>query len=72
MTLGEYIKRRRQFLGMTQADVAEAIGSTHSYLSLLENNKREPSLTVLYRLAETLKFRVNFGPANPYEEVKDE
>lgn len=50
MSLGLKIKDFRQTTGMSQPQLAEAIGIEQSYLSKLENDKSLPSADVLSRL----------------------
>lgn len=40
MTAGEKIRKRRLELGITQKDVARMIGTTNSYVSAVEKQKR--------------------------------
>ena len=54
MTLGNAIKVVRTATGMKQREVAAKIGVTANYLSLVESGKREPSISVLNRLAKML------------------
>ncbi|GJD32274.1 hypothetical protein PMNALOAF_3542 [Methylobacterium adhaesivum] len=49
------IKARRERLGLSQADVSEALGVTKSLLSMLENGKRVPTEDQVDRLAEILR-----------------
>lgn len=44
-------------LNMTQKDFSNAIGTTQQYISLIMNNKREPSEKILLLIEE--KFKVN-------------
>lgn len=53
-SLGETVKQRRIQLGMGIKHLAERVGSTHSYISLIEKNKRVPSEEILHKLAEQL------------------
>jgi transcriptional regulator with XRE-family HTH domain len=53
--LGKTIRRLRQERGKSQQDLARDADVTASFLSLLENNHRRPSLVVLGRLAAALK-----------------
>ncbi len=52
--LGDVIKDSRKSKNLTLSDLAERIGVTTGYISHLENNKVEPSLSVLRKLCETL------------------
>ncbi|MBS5050544.1 MAG: helix-turn-helix transcriptional regulator [Desulfovibrionaceae bacterium] len=40
--------------GITQEQLAEAIGSTNVYISLLENGQRQPSLNAMILIANSL------------------
>jgi transcriptional regulator with XRE-family HTH domain len=52
--IGKTIKFLRMAKGLTQADVAEELHATPNYISLVENDKREPSLSFLKDLAKIL------------------
>jgi transcriptional regulator with XRE-family HTH domain len=52
--LGERIKERREELGLTQLQLARALGVTPQHISVIEKNKRAPSLDSLAKLAEEL------------------
>jgi len=54
MNLSKTIKQCRKVKKMTQKDVAEKAGISVSHLSLLETNKREPSISVLEDIASAL------------------
>lgn len=56
MTLGNAIKLIRTARGITQRDLASKLEISANYLSLIESDKREPSLAFLNRLAA--EFRV--------------
>ena len=51
MNIGKGIKFVRVASGLRQGQVAELLGITQNYLSLLENNKAEPSLALLRRMS---------------------
>ena len=53
--LGSTIRRLRLASGMSQTELAHGAGVTASFLSRVERDKREPTLSVLRRIAETLK-----------------
>lgn len=59
MNLGEVIKKCRKLRGLTQSQVSVSANMSESYLSLLEKNKREPSLTALESIADALKIPVS-------------
>src|SRR5438874_1539115 len=54
MRLGSTIRRLRLASGLSQAKLAQRAGVTPSFLSRIERDTREPTLTVLRRLAEHL------------------
>ena len=56
-TVGELIRSRRQELGLTLQEVALAVGCAKSYLSTIENDRREhpPSRSLLQRLERALR-----------------
>lgn len=59
MKLGDVIKKCRKLRGLTQSQVSISANMSESYLSLLEKNKREPSLTSLESIAQALKIPVS-------------
>lgn len=60
MTAGEKIRKRRIELGITQKDVARMIGTTNSYVSAVEKQKRDVKKeTRLAKFAEALQCSVN-------------
>ena len=54
LTIGKRLRHVRQEAGRTLGDVAGAVGMSGSALSLIENGKREPRLSVLTALAQEL------------------
>ncbi len=54
MELARAIKLTRTASGMKQKEIAVKVGVTPNYLSLVENGKREPSISFLKRLATVL------------------
>ncbi|MFQ4149463.1 helix-turn-helix domain-containing protein [Arthrobacter sp. LAPM80] len=54
ISLGRRVRHLRKGLGMTLDDLGEKVGAAPSQLSLLENGKREPKLTLLQHLAGAL------------------
>jgi transcriptional regulator with XRE-family HTH domain len=57
MTIGERIRHYREQAGMTQDDLAEVLGITHSAISLIENDKRGVSLDNLYKIIQALDIK---------------
>jgi transcriptional regulator with XRE-family HTH domain len=52
--LAATIKARRNELGMTQEDLAGAIDIDRPYITLMESARKQPTLSVLWRVAEGL------------------
>jgi len=52
--LGKTIRRLRLERGISQQDLARTVDLTASFLSMVENDRRQPSLTVLRRLSDAL------------------
>jgi transcriptional regulator with XRE-family HTH domain len=52
--LGNEIKRRRLWAGLSRKDLQEATGLSYPYLSEIETGKKMPSTQVLRRVAEAL------------------
>jgi len=61
MKLGTYIKTFRRKQKTYQKDLALRIMITPQYLNDLENNRREPSDSVLQKLSDALGFDLDFG-----------
>ena len=53
-TLGQRILAARQALGESQVNLAAAAGISQGYLSQLEQDEREPTLSIAARLARAL------------------
>jgi transcriptional regulator with XRE-family HTH domain len=54
MSVGRSIKFARVAAGITQKELAGRLDVTPNYLSLVENNKREPSISFLRNLANEM------------------
>ena len=52
--VGEQIKRRRKELGMTQADLADAIGQLRTSVANIEAGRQKTPLHVLYDISAAL------------------
>lgn len=55
MNIGSSIKKFRSMRRLTQRKLAEKVGITVSYLSQIENDKREPSNSLLRELCGALE-----------------
>jgi DNA-binding XRE family transcriptional regulator len=53
-TLGQRLRAAREARGESQAKVAAAAGISQGYLSQLETDEREPTLSIAARLARAL------------------
>jgi len=53
-TLGQRIRAAREALGESQVKLATAVGISQGYLSQLESDEREPTLSIAARLARAL------------------
>ena len=54
MDIGKVIKEARKSKGLKQQSCAEMCGITQTYLSQIENNVKEPTISLLKRIAEKL------------------
>ena len=54
MDIGKVIKEARKSKGLKQQSFAEMCGITQTYLSQIENNVKEPTISLLKRIAEKL------------------
>jgi transcriptional regulator with XRE-family HTH domain len=60
MGLGERIKARREELGLTQLQIARVLDITPQHISVIEKNKRAPSLDLLAKLAQELGVNTDY------------
>lgn len=56
--LGLILRKRREALGVNQAELARRVGVTEQYLGMLEVGRRSPSLELLERLAVVFDCKV--------------
>jgi transcriptional regulator with XRE-family HTH domain len=59
MTLGNAIKLIRTARGIKQIELARSMNTSPNYISLVEKDKREPSISFLNRLAKELSVPVS-------------
>jgi transcriptional regulator with XRE-family HTH domain len=52
--LGDFLKTRREALGLTQRSLAQKLGVEASHVAFIESGRRKPSLKLVARLADTL------------------
>jgi transcriptional regulator with XRE-family HTH domain len=55
--VGEELRAARRAAGMTQEELAFKAGVDRSYISLLENDRKSPTLDMLFRLCDALGAR---------------
>ncbi len=60
MNIGKGIKFVRVASGLRQGELANQLGISQNYLSLLENNKAEPSLGLLRKLSNVFGVPAGF------------
>jgi transcriptional regulator with XRE-family HTH domain len=58
MNIGQAIKMCRTRRGVSQTDLALRADCSVSYLSMLENNKRDPTLSTLTKIAKALNIPI--------------
>jgi transcriptional regulator with XRE-family HTH domain len=60
MSLGQRIRQKREALKLTQEELAKNLGLTSQYISVIEQDKRSPSLPALVKLAEELGVTIDY------------
>jgi len=60
VSLGQRIRKRRQILKVTQQELAEALRVTPQHISVIEQDKRTPSVLFLAKLAEELGVSIDY------------
>ena len=55
MDLGKQIQSLRKNKALTQEDFAQECDITQTYLSQIENNQKEPTISVLKKISNVLK-----------------
>lgn len=55
MNIGKNIKILRASKNISQKDLAKKVGITTTYLSMIENEAKKPSLTLVEKLAQVLE-----------------
>jgi transcriptional regulator with XRE-family HTH domain len=61
MTLGTKIKEMRRRRGVSQSDLAADLGITVTHVSHVENDRADPSLKLLRRIANKLGFALGMS-----------
>lgn len=57
--INEVLRLLRIFHGYKSIELAKKIGISQSYLSEIENGKKDPSLEILKKYSETFKIKVS-------------
>jgi len=57
--IGKKIKKRRQYLDLTQEELAEKVGVSRAYMGFIEQSRNVPSLETLEKIAKALKVKTN-------------
>ena len=52
--LGHELRKAREEADLTQEELSSAANIDRSYISLLENNKKSPTVDLLFRLCDAL------------------
>lgn len=60
---GQIIEEARRNAKITQAELAERIGTNKSYISRVETGRTEPKVSTFYRIAAALGLTVQLSPA---------
>jgi transcriptional regulator with XRE-family HTH domain len=62
---------RRQALGLTQQELADRVGTSHSVISRIESGQHPTSVTTLRRLAAAFETHLVVGFSDEPEEIVD-
>lgn len=73
-TFGQTIKDARHAAGLTQEGLAEQAGITARYIMAIENENKQPSMEVLFKIIRTLKISADtiFFPESQHTDNKKE
>lgn len=73
VNIGKGIKFVRLAVGIRQGEMAKRLGVSQNYMSLLENNKAEPSMALLRRISDSFGVPAGFlmWEDAAQEEVRD-
>lgn len=71
--IARFVIQRRAELGMTQEQLAERMGTSHSAISRIEGGQHQTSVATLQRLAEALEVRfvMGFESGSPDRPVRE-
>lgn len=71
MSIGTRLAKNRAEKGITQESLAEAIGISTSYISLIEGDKKKPSYSLLMKLANYFDVSIDYFFGVDTAETKD-
>lgn len=71
MNIGKSIKLLRTMLNIKQKELAKNIGVSSNYLSMIEANKREPSLSFLKSASKELDVPISFLFMEDMEKIQN-
>jgi transcriptional regulator with XRE-family HTH domain len=57
--IGDELRAVRKKAGLSQEELAERAGIHRTYVSLLERNRKSPTLDVLFRVCRALRVRAS-------------
>ncbi len=60
MSIGEKVRDKREAFNLTQRELAEVIGITPQHLSLVEQDKKTPSVALLTKMAQKLGVSIDY------------
>jgi len=65
------VSGRRQALGLTQQELADRVGTSHSVISRIESGQHPTSVTTLRRLADAFQTHLVVGFSDEPDAVAD-
>jgi transcriptional regulator with XRE-family HTH domain/Zn-dependent peptidase ImmA (M78 family) len=71
MSIGTKLAKNRTERGLTQESLAEAVGISTSYISLIENGQKKPSYSILIKLANYFDVSIDYFFGTETTETKD-
>jgi len=71
MSIGVRLAKNRTEKGITQESLAEAVGISTSYISLIENGQKKPSYSLLIKLANYFDVSIDYFFGTDTAETKD-
>lgn len=55
LAFGKVLRRRRKLAGLTQEQLALEADVQRNYVSLMERGKNQPTITIVFKLADALR-----------------